>query len=175
LTLSVIILAGARYSGKSLTLKKAIKLKLHETWVPPRVVYPFKGKRICIYTSSPQEQRGVGFCEFEKVNRIISKRVDNAKSNNCALLILPFTLATNREGELNTNCITKPKDYLTKKLRVKKVRLTYLQKDSARGVGLMNRLMTKLGARPVIRRGERTADVKRQVNELWKAVTRVDA
>jgi hypothetical protein len=173
LALSVIILSGARDSGKSETLKRVVKDKLHTKWVRGEVIYPFEGKRICIYASSPQEQKGVGFCKFKKVNRVIRSRVNKCKSNNCTLLIMPFTMGTNRLCELNTNCITKPIDHLAK-LGVKKVHLVYLRRAPARGVSLMDHLMKQLRAHPVIKSGKGKKMVRRQANRLWNFVMQVD-
>jgi hypothetical protein len=64
---SAIILAGARKSGKSKTLVRMIIKKLHG--VKGEIVHSYKGKRIAIYTSSPQEQRYVGFCNVEAVRK----------------------------------------------------------------------------------------------------------
>jgi hypothetical protein len=173
LALSVIILSGARDSGKSDTLKRLIKDKLRTKWARGEVIYSFKGKRICIYTSSPQEQGGVGFCKFKKVNRVIHRRVKKAKRNKCTLLITPFTMGTNRMCELNTECITKPIDYLAE-LQVKKVHLAYLRRDPARGLTLMNHLMKQLRAHPIIESGKGKKNVRRQANKLWKLVMQVD-
>jgi Cdc6-like AAA superfamily ATPase len=166
LGLSVIILAGARDSGKSTTLdemagrlKKAKKAR----------TYSFESKTIRIYKSSPQEQCSP--CDYRGVNAIIHRYVEECASENCALLIVPFTMGTNWQGELNTNCITKPIDHL-RKLRVKKVHLVYLRKDPARGIDLMDNLMSQLRALRVIKSSKNT--VGRQANELWKCIMRAD-
>ena len=143
------------------TLKKTKKAR----------TYLFEGKTIRIYKSSPQEQCSP--CDYQSVNAIMGRYVEECASENYALLIVPFTMGTNWQGELNTNCITKPIDHL-KKLRVKKTHLVYLRKDSARGVGLMDHLMKQLRAHPVIKSGKGKKMVRRQTNRLSKFVMQVD-
>ena len=166
MALSVIILAGARDSGKSTTLDKMAR-RLKKT--KKATTYFFESKTIRIYKSSPQEQ--CSHCDYRSVNAIIGRYVRECASDKCALLIVPFTMGTNRQCELNTKCVTKPIDHLAK-LGVKKVHLVYLRRDSARGVTLMDNLMSRLRARLVIKSGKNT--VGRQANELWKFVMRVD-
>jgi hypothetical protein len=164
---SVIILAGARRSGKTKTLDKMVESKFHSK--PRKLFYSLNGKGICIYTSSPQEQRGVKFCRYRRVIEITRDRIKRCDANSCTLLILPFTLACDRDGQLNVDCITKPRDYLLS--RGLKVHLVYLRKDSTRNIALLDELMSRLHARIIrsIVDGE-----SRQAAQLWGVITRVD-
>jgi len=157
----VIILAGAINSGKSRTLRR-IAARGYEVGTN---VFSIKGKRICIYFSSLQER--VGFCVYRAAIKLLEHMIWRCKSENCTLLIIAFRMKTNR-AQLNSNCITKPLDYLKKKGL--KAHLVYLRKDSARHGGLMDTLMSRLQAQGI---QSRKGDHRRQADELWKIVRAV--
>ena len=161
MALSVIILAGARNSGKTKTLDEMAR-RLQKTSAR---TYSFKGKVIRIYKSSPQEQ--CTFCHYQKVITIIDGEIRRCVSENCTLLIVPFTMGMNRQGELNADCITKPTDHL--RSGGLKVHLVYFRRESVRRLNLLDDLMSRLGAQII----KSTQDYTRQAHELL-AIARAD-
>jgi hypothetical protein len=134
-------------------------------------IYSLNSKRICIYFSSPQEWPKCHFCDYKKVLEIVEGWIEKCVSNGCKLLIGAFSIRANQQGELNSNCITKPIEDL--KSRGFKLHLVYLRKDSARHISQANDLISQCSCP----RREITSDKngeRRQAAELLKIVMEVD-
>jgi hypothetical protein len=103
----------------------------------------------------------------KKVNEIIKKRIAKSESQDCVVLIMPFTLARNHEGKLNENCIRKPLNYI--KSRHLDRRLVYLRRSFAGRIDMdsgMDRLMTNLHAKRI----KSNENYTRQANALWRII-----
>ncbi len=162
----VIILAGARNSGKTTTLRHIARQKL-ETVPNKGRTYSLSGQRIRIYISSPQEQ--CKFCKCEKIIGILEGEIKNAAGADCTMLIVPFTMGMNQERtKLNELCIREPIRHL--KLRGLDVQLVYLRKDATNKVmlKLMDDLMKDLASREI---RSNSRDQREQVDQLWAIIT----
>jgi predicted ABC-type ATPase len=174
----VIILAGARNSGKTKTIQAMIDAHLTEKL---QNIYVYKGKRICIYLSSAQERPGVGFCEWEKVLRVIDKAIRKSSRWSCGLMVIPFSIQNDRR-HINTNCIVKPIEAL--KRDGWEIHLVYLQRDDVAFATEITALMLGLSSDPslhferiISRReyGDQLEELwKNQGEGLWKMIERVD-
>jgi predicted AAA+ superfamily ATPase len=159
---AVIILSGVRNAGKTGTLQQLINL-----FTPlGRNVYQYKGKAICVYTSSPQEQEE--FCHVNDVLDSINTKIVKANENGCRLLILPFSIGRNREGTLNSLCIQKPFEMF----RSKGIdpHLIYLRREDARQVTEIDDMMRDVAETTIVSR----EDYPAQARELLRTVNDVD-
>lgn len=167
----IIILAGARKSGKSMTLN-ALQQML--TYAGQRNFFEYKSKRICIFRISPQEEQGVVFCDGAEVSRRIGRMITKCDSGRCNLLIFPFSMGTNRQGELNSGCIERPLERLRSRFEVHLVYLRRETNDAGRpmkALAEMNTLMQRLNAETIIRSRDKDHE---QARELLAIIDKVD-
>ena len=129
-------------------------------------VYSLNKKNIvCIYLDSPQEK--CKFCDYQEIIAKLDGKIKKSESQGCTILLLPFTIRMNRQGDLGSDCITKPIDYL--KSMGLKVSIVYLRKRIAK-VGLVDDLMKDLAAQEI--RSEKD-EASRQADELWKIMASI--
>ena len=167
----IIILSGARQSGKSNTLEALQQIL---TYVGQLNFYEYNGKRICIFRTSPQEMKGVRFCVDADVSNRIDGMIAKCDSGQCRLLILPFSLRTNRSRQLNMGCIERPIERLRSRFEVHLVYLRRETNDAGRpltGLVEMDDLMRRLNAETIIRSRQRYQE---QARELLAIIDKVD-
>ncbi len=165
--MKALILAGAQNSGKSKTIgktkDKGFKRKLKHEF--GRTLFSHKGKKLSVYSGSCQELNL--FCHAQEVIDCTEERVEISKSVGSKMIVLPFTMRVNWQGQLNESCILKPMDWLRK--NGIEVHLVHLSRESADGFGQMKALMRRLHAETIASR----KDYRRQADELWKIFVRV--
>jgi len=164
---TVVLLCGDRRAGKTNTLKvffgvsdiKRLKpMQLLETTV--------NGKRVCaVGLTSPQELAN-DFCNIEKVEKRINKRLKKCELNSQGqdyILIIPFTLFV-ENGNVNERCIIEP----IKSLRSKGYNAVpvYLRKATSTFLHLFDALMNRIRATTI----ESSKDYDRQAEELKKLI-----
>lgn len=174
----IIILTGARESGKSKTL---VELQRIFTYVGQRNFYEHNGKRICIFRVSPQEERGAVFCDDARVSASVERMIAKCDSGGCTLLILPFSLRTNRRRELNSGCIERPIERLRRRFEV---HVVYLRTETnrwgraLRGLAEMDTLMDRLNAERIestrVEQAHLEEQIREQATQLRQIIDRVD-
>jgi len=172
-TLSIIILAGEAGSGKSETLHAMIGS--HCTKEAPHIYFAGE-KKIYVSLSSPQEYPGYRFCDVSWVTNKVRAWIGECKGKGCALLIAPFQISiSQRTNKINADCIEKPVAELKKNF---KVHVVYLRKNGSR-----NRPITlvRLSRIDSLMQGlkndeieSRKGQAKRQADELWNILMRID-
>ena len=164
---TVVLLCGDRDSGKTNTLKTFFGVSDIKRLKPMQLlVTTVNGKRICaIGLTSPQELAN-DFCNVEKVDKRINKRLEKCELNSQGhgyVLIIPFTLFV-EDGNVNERCIIEPIESLRSKGY--NVVPVYLRKTTSTFLHLFGALMSKIGATII----ESSKDYDRQAEELKKLI-----
>lgn len=170
---SIIILAGEARSGKSETLHAMVK---KHCAVVSRHIYSANEKKFYVSLSSPQEYPEFDFCDFTWVGAKIGLWIGECKREVCVLLIAPFQISVNRKtNEINADCIKKPIAELKKNF---KVNVVYLRKNGSRNKPIALARLSKIdNLMQGLKNDEiesRKGQAKRQADELWDIVMRVD-
>src|SRR5436853_7768618 len=98
----------------------------------------------------------------------MDRKIKRCDARGCSLVILPFTVAVNREGILNQGRIAKP----IERLRAQdiEVRIVYMRRADVAQIDEIDRLMGRFVDHTITSR-ERYAE---QASELFRIVPRID-
>ncbi|UCC33638.1 MAG: hypothetical protein JSW53_01130 [Candidatus Bathyarchaeota archaeon] len=167
---TIVILCGVNESGKSKTLKKFFGVSHLPRLRPMQLLErTLNGMKVyAVSLNSPQELRN--FCDEEGVIDSIRKRITKCRQSSKGqqyTLTIPFGVYGAVKGKLNEDCILKPIEWLLDHARAR-VHVIYLQKRSARGLGLVEAFMKQLTQNVI----ESTEDYDRQSEELEDFIRR---
>ena len=179
---SIIILVGEINSGKSSTLRTLAEMYLGKPKGVNQRFFDYKGKGICIFPSSPQENSDNAFCHADEVIKDVEHRIMESNSRNCSLLVTTFTLKGSWKAHklLNEGCIEGPIRELSSKF---KVHIVYLRKDGERKspktprqrahAKQIKELMARLKPYEIESR-QGTREEERQAGALWEFILKID-